>query len=203
MSIMSEVILVGSSFLAIFGAAKDVSQKNRNITLVIKTKFVQFMKFFFTIAVFFWGFIFLLPKGFAYSEQQFNRDLKNYNVKLQIFESTTKPKAIEFRVAIADNDKTRVEGLMNLQKLASNQGMLFIFDNNQIVNMWMKNTIIALDMIFIDENDVIVNIKENTEPFSLAIISSQKPAKKVLEINAGLSKKLGIKNGQKIVYKNY
>lgn len=206
MSIISEVILVGSSFLTgflgAFGTAKELSQKNKNIALIIKIKFVQFMKNFLTITVFFWGFIFLSPKAFAHSDQQFNRDLKNYNVKLQIFEPSNK-KVTEFRVAIADNDATREYGLMNLKKLDSNRGMLFILNNNQVTGMWMKNTLIPLDMIFIDENNVIVNIHENAVPLSLAIILSQKPTKKVLEINGGLSKKLGIKNGQKIVYENF
>jgi uncharacterized membrane protein (UPF0127 family) len=64
--------------------------------------------------------------------------------------------------------------------------------------MWMKNTRIALDMVFIDKNNQIATIVTNTEPYSLDIISSEKEVKKVLEINAGLVKKFGIKVGQKI-----
>ena len=92
---------------------------------------------------------------------------------------------------------------MNLEHLDSGNGMLFIFDNSQIINMWMKNTLIPLDMIFIDQNNQIINIKNHAEPLSLQVIPSIKPAKKVLEINANLSKKLGIQVGQKIVYENF
>ena len=159
------------------------------------------MKNFLTITAFFLGFIFLLPKAFAHDVAQFNRDLKNYNVKLQIF--ADKKITAEFMVAIANNDATREYGLMNLEKLDQKNGMLFEFNNSQIINMWMKNTLIKLDMIFIDNNNVIVHIAEGAEPLSLAIISSQKIAKKVLEINGGLAKKFGIKNGQKIVYENF
>ena len=159
------------------------------------------MKNFLTITIFFLGFIFLSSRAFAHDIQQFNRDPKNYNVKLQVFDGSKKTG--EFLVAIASNDHTREYGLMNLTRLNQRHGMLFVFDNNLIINMWMKNTLIPLDMIFIDENNVIVNIKERAEPLSLAIISSQKMVKKVLEINGGLSKKLGIKNGQKIIYENF
>ncbi len=205
MSIISEVILVGGSFLRGFlvkiGSAKTALQKNSDIALVIKIKFARFMKKFFTITVVFLGFAFLSSQAFAHDSQQFNRDLKNYNVKLQISTNTKKP--AEFFVAIANSAATREHGLMNLEKLDQKYGMLFIFDSYLVVNMWMKNTLIPLDMIFINENNVIVNIKEDTEPLSLKVISSQKAVQKVLEINAGLSKKLGIKNGQKIIYENF
>ncbi len=202
---MSEVILVGGSFLArLFSAleaAKAILEKSKNITLAIKTKFVQFMKNFLIITIFFFGFVFLLPKAFAKDSAQFNRDLKNYNVKLQIF--ADQKKITEFSVALANSDSVREYGLMNLEKLNQKYGMLFVFDRSQIINMWMKNTLIKLDMIFIDDNNVIAHIAEDVKPLSLAIISSQKMVKKVLEINGGLAKKFGIKNGQKIVYENF
>jgi len=159
------------------------------------------MKNFFTISIFFLGFVFLSLQGLTHGTQQFNSDLKNYNVKLQIFDK--EHKAAEFLVAIANNDATREYGLMNLSKLNQNHAMLFVFDDNLIIKMWMKNTLIPLDMIFIDENNIIVNIKEMAQPLSLQVISSQKMVRKVLEINGGLSKKFGIKNGQKIIYENF
>ena len=128
---------------------------------------------------------------------QFNSNLENYNNKLQIFDK--KHKIAEFKIAIANSDKKRAIGLMNLDHLPQNHGMLFIFEKNQIVAMWMKNTKIPLDMIFIDENDRIITIKNNAQPFSLDIISSQKKAAKALEINGRLAEKLKIKIGQKII----
>jgi uncharacterized membrane protein (UPF0127 family) len=76
--------------------------------------------------------------------------------------------------------------------------MFFPFYKSQVIVMWMKNTQIPLDMIFIDKHDRIVTIKTHAVPCSLDLISSEKEAKKVLEINAGLVERLGIKVGQKV-----
>jgi uncharacterized membrane protein (UPF0127 family) len=163
------------------------------------------MRFIKKFCVIFFSLLFLAHNVWAQSitkqDQNFNRDLKNYNAKLKIFDG--EEKIAEFSVAIANSQSKREYGLMNLEKLDKQYGMLFIFDHKQIINMWMKNTKLALDMIFIDENNKIVNVYEGAEPFSLAIISSKKPVQKVLEINANLSKEFGIKNGQKIVYENF
>jgi len=127
---------------------------------------------------------------------QFNRDPQNYNAKLQIIDNDKK--VAEFLVAIADSDEKKSYGLMNLDKLPQDFGMMFHFNKNQMVFMWMKDTRIALDMIFIDENDIIQSITKNAKPYSLDIISSDVEVKKVLEINGGLVDKFKIKIGQKI-----
>jgi len=130
------------------------------------------------------------------NNSKFNQDLKNYNAKLKIFSNN---KLItEFNVAIADSEEKKSYGLMNLDSLPKKNGMIFIFENQEIVNMWMKNTRISLDMIFINHNNEIIKIVENTSPYSTEIISSQNKVSKVLEINAGLAKELKIKTGQKI-----
>jgi len=146
-------------------------------------------------------FILAINQAFADEVADFNRNPKNYNVKLQIFD---KEKQIaQFMVAVAKTKAKEQYGLMNLRHLKEENGMLFIFSTPQIVNMWMKNTLISLDMIFIDQNGNIVNIKQNAAALSLDIISSQKNVTKVLEINGGLCKKFGIKIGQKIIYENF
>lgn len=127
---------------------------------------------------------------------KFNQDLKNYNAKLKIF--SNRKLITEFNVAIADNEEKKSYGLMNLDSLPKKNGMIFIFENQEIINMWMKNTRISLDMIFINQNNEIIKIVENTTPYSTEIISSQIKASKILEINAGLVKELKIKIGQKI-----
>jgi uncharacterized membrane protein (UPF0127 family) len=131
---------------------------------------------------------------------EFNRDPKNYNVKLQVVDEKEQ-KIAEFLVAIANSKPKQAYGLMNLENLPQKHGMIFEFEKTEIISMWMKNTLISLDMIFIDENNLISHLKTNAKPYSLEIISSQKPVKKVLEINAGLAKKFGIKVGQKIILK--
>lgn len=134
----------------------------------------------------------------AYAEV-WNRDVQNYNVKLQVHSANSK--IAEFMVAIADDDEKRAYGLMNLEHLPKKNGMLFVFREKQIISMWMKNTEIPLDMIFIDQKGIIASIETNTKPESLDIISSSIPVTRVLEINAGLVEKLGIKVGQRVVSK--
>ena len=73
--------------------------------------------------------------------------------------------------------------------------MLFQFDREQNVLMWMKNTYIPLDMIFISPERVVTHIAENAEPLSEAIISSDGPALGVLEVNGGFARKIGLKEG--------
>ena len=84
-----------------------------------------------------------------------------------------------------------------------NQGMLFIYPYNQHVTMWMKNTLIPLDMIFINENGSIEDIVYMTTPNSLSHITIKKRVKAVLEINGGLSKYLKINKGDKIIYSTF
>ncbi|MCF6195123.1 MAG: DUF192 domain-containing protein [Emcibacter sp.] len=84
--------------------------------------------------------------------------------------------------------------------MADQNGMLFLFDKNQIVTMWMKNTYIPLDIIFINKAGVIVHIAKDAVPESLDIISSQFPVISALEVNAGLTARLNIKKGDRITH---
>ncbi len=129
----------------------------------------------------------------------FNRDFKNYNINLQIL-NDSQEKLAEFKVQIANNQYKARYGLMNLDYLPSNYGMLFDFKQEQIINMWMKNTRIPLDMIFIDKNNHIINIAANTRPYSLKNINSTAPAIMALEINGGIAEKFGIKAGDQILF---
>ena len=107
---------------------------------------------------------------------------------------------LSLNIKIADNDSARMKGLMFVKNLPENEGMLFIMEDEAQVNMWMKNTYIPLDMIFINSNKEIVSMAENTKPLSTEIISSKNKVKYVLEINGGLAKKSGLKIGDKINY---
>ena len=142
--------------------------------------------------------IFNTPKSLDAEElKRFNQDPKSYNVKLQIFNQNNSQIA-EFMTAIADDDYKKMYGLMFVKDLPKNFAMLFNFNHNIIATMWMKNTLIPLDMLFIDGEGIIVNIKHNAEPRSLEIISSEKHVQQVLEINGGICQKLGIEIGDKI-----
>jgi uncharacterized membrane protein (UPF0127 family) len=84
--------------------------------------------------------------------------------------------------------------------LPADGGMLFLYETPQPIAMWMKNTIIPLDMIFIDDWGRVHRIEANTEPFSLDPIPSDGDVLGILEVNAGVAEKIGLKVGDKIVY---
>ena len=120
--------------------------------------------------------------------------------EIQPLEIVTKSGVQTFSVEMAKTDKERETGLMYRKEMADGRGMLFDFSPEQQVSMWMKNTILSLDMIFIGANGRILRIAENTEPQSLKIISSGGPAKGVLEVIAGTAKKYGIAPGDQVVH---
>jgi uncharacterized membrane protein (UPF0127 family) len=98
-------------------------------------------------------------------------------------------------VEVMRTEAQREHGLMERSYLPQDRGMLFQFDREQPVMMWMKNTLIPLDMIFIARNGIVTHIHENAEPMSEAIISSEGPVYGVLEVNAGYARKIGLKPG--------
>ena len=105
-----------------------------------------------------------------------------------------------FTVEIAETSYQRALGLQNRKVMPANQGMLFDFKQKAPVTMWMKNTYISLDMFFIDQNGMIINVARNTEPQSLKHIRSAGPVKAVLEVLAGTAKQLNIRAGDKVIH---
>jgi uncharacterized membrane protein (UPF0127 family) len=114
---------------------------------------------------------------------------------------TQKGDAHGFNVQVANTPSTRTQGLMDQKNLPQNQGMLLIFENTKILGLWMKNTYIPLDMIFINQSGVIIEIVSNTKPLSTHSIIAPESTFAVLEINAGLADKLNVTVGDKVVYK--
>ena len=109
-------------------------------------------------------------------------------------------KNITFNVEVAKTIEERRIGLMYRKKLLNNEGMLFIFPREKIIQLWMKNTYIPLDVIFISENKVIVDIKKNMEKLSETIVKSKVKSRYALEFNAGLINKLDIEIGDKVFF---
>ena len=103
-----------------------------------------------------------------------------------------------FKVELAQTPEERAIGLMYREQMAEDAGMLFDFGESQLITMWMKNTLIPLDMAFIDEHGVIKHITTDTTPRSLDPISSEEPVIAVLEVNGGVFERLGIKEGDKV-----
>lgn len=105
-----------------------------------------------------------------------------------------------FQIEVARTDQERATGLMYRKEVPEGYGMLFDFAREQEVSMWMKNTYVSLDMIFIRRDGRILSIAEHTTPLSEAVVSSKGPAFAVLEVVAGTSKKLGFGPGDQVVH---
>lgn len=103
-----------------------------------------------------------------------------------------------FTVEIADTPETRSSGLMFRKELADDAGMLFIYPGKQKIAMWMQNTLISLDMLFLDRDGTILHIAERTTPLSTEVISSRFRVKAVLEVIAGTAERLGLRAGDRV-----
>lgn len=104
-----------------------------------------------------------------------------------------------FAVELAETDDQRSRGLMFRPFLAADAGMLFIYPDDRIISMWMKNTLIPLDMVFISADGRVVSVHERAVPHSLRPITSGVPARAVLELAGGSASRLGIRAGDRVV----
>lgn len=120
--------------------------------------------------------------------------------ELGVVEIASKTGVHAFAVELAVNDDERAKGLMYRKELPEGRGMLFDFQREQDISMWMQNTYISLDMLFIRGDGRILRIAENTQPLSERIISSGGPVRGVLEVIAGTARKLGIAPGDRVAH---
>ena len=109
--------------------------------------------------------------------------------------------SFDFDVEIADDSSEQARGLMFRTDLPTRRGMLFDFGQSRIVAMWMKNTPLSLDMVFVLPDGSVASVAERTEPFSERIIPSGEPVSHVLELNAGVARLIGLKPGDKLVHR--
>lgn len=105
-----------------------------------------------------------------------------------------------FHMWIADNEPRRARGLMFVKHMDDNAGMLFIYPESQPISMWMKNTYIPLDMLFVSAEGRVVKIVENTTPQSLDTIDSGQPVRAVIELNAGAAGRLHLRPGSLVIH---
>lgn len=101
---------------------------------------------------------------------------------------------------IADTPAHRTQGLMFVRTLAPDAAMIFFFESPRYVSMWMKNTYVSLDMLFIDDHGRITNIAHAARPLSLDLINSPVPVSAVLELTAGTARRLGLEAGDRVSY---
>ncbi len=104
----------------------------------------------------------------------------------------------QFNVWIADRESRQEQGLMFVRKLEPHQGMLFVYSEDRQLSMWMKNTLISLDMLFIRADGKVSHIAARTTPQSLDIISTPQPVRAVLELDGGTTELLGIRPGDRV-----
>jgi hypothetical protein len=121
--------------------------------------------------------------------------------KLEPVTVATEQGATMFTAEIADTPELRARGLMFRHKLPPDRAMLFDFQQVRAVSMWMKNTYIPLDMVFIRKDGTVAAIAENTVPLSQDVIGVQEPVLGVLELAAGTAKKIGLKRDDKIYHR--
>ncbi len=142
------------------------------------------------------------------SKLRFVRLLASFGLLLVVAACANQPNAIlktaggdfTFEIELADTLKTRADGLMFRNELASNAGMLFDFQEEREVSFWMRNTFIPLDMIFIAADGTVMSIHANARPQDETSIPSGFPVRFVLEIPGGRSAEIGLRVGDKMVH---
>ena len=133
------------------------------------------------------------------------RPARGQNAGLQTFEKgslsiRTRTATHRFNVEIARQPRQHAQGLMYRRHLAADAGMLFLYSAARPASMWMKNTYIPLDMLYIDRNGRIVGFHERAVPGSLEVITSEEPVIAVLEVNGGTVARLGITVGDQVIH---
>lgn len=121
--------------------------------------------------------------------------------ELSLFRSTSDSVITTFDIEIADNDYEIQRGLMDRHSMKDDQAMLFVFPDMKLRSFYMKNTLIPLDIVYIDKDHFVVSIQENAIPLDETSLPSNVPAQYVLEINGGLSERMLLKMGDSIAYK--
>ncbi len=130
----------------------------------------------------------LLWSGFALAQD----DLDAAFSKDVLVIHASKHACYRLDIYIAATDAQRSRGLMHVRSLPETTGMLFLYDYDARLSMWMKNTFIPLDIVFVRADGSVSSIAYNTEPQSLKSIAALEPVRYVLELNAGVAEKLSI-----------
>ena len=139
--------------------------------------------------------LFLALAGPALAQQDQPSALPTHEERLVI---ETGEGTFDYSVEIAQTGAERATGLMHREEMAGDHGMLFRFEAPRPITMWMKNTLIPLDMIFIRPDGTVAGFHENAEPHSEAVIASPEPVLFVLELNGGKADEMGLAKGDTV-----
>ncbi len=147
-----------------------------------------------------WGFVLTVALvSFGHAQSGPLEDLSNFpRTSLEILHGKSKKDARQFQVWIADNPARQEQGLMFVRDLPAGQGMIFPQKKPRKMTMWMKNTYVELDIVFIGEKGAIEKIIEHARPLDLTTLSSDKDVTAVLELKGGVSADLGLKVGDHV-----
>lgn len=118
---------------------------------------------------------------------------------LSFFVSQTRD-TVTIDIEVADHQEEIMRGLMYRPQMDEYRGMLFVFPGEEQRSFWMKNTYISLDILFVDNDRKIVKVQESTQPLSTEAVLSYRPAKYVIEVNAGFAARHGIREGDKVSF---
>ncbi|MDX1591452.1 MAG: DUF192 domain-containing protein [Balneolaceae bacterium] len=129
-------------------------------------------------------------------EQEPGREL-NYSASVDFLDRDGNTVST-IQVAVADDDESRSQGLMNVYELPADSGMLFIFENEQPRSFWMANTPLSLDILFVNADMEIIRIHRQTSPYSMDNILSDGPAMYTIEVNAGYTQRHDIMEGMNV-----
>ncbi len=144
-----------------------------------------------------WGFL-ALPSLWWFQPAQSSTELNEFESGSVILENN-RDQCLHVAVWFADLPAQQAQGLMFVRQLGEFEGMLFRYRAPRIITMWMKNTYISLDMIFISDDDYVIRVARRTTPLSEAQISSRLPATAVLEVAAGFAERWGIARGARLL----
>jgi len=125
------------------------------------------------------------------------------DTELNLLNIQTETKNIDINIEIAKTQEQKAQGLMNREFLAKNSGMLFLQKEEQNISLWMKNTLIPLDIIFINKDNKIIDILRNLQPCKknpCQTYSSKEKAKYILELNAGFTENNNINIGNQVIF---
>jgi len=106
-----------------------------------------------------------------------------------------------FQLEVASTKEARLQGLMHRKVLAADHGMLFVFEESAIYPFWMKDTFIPLDIVWLSDNWQIVFVKTNARPLDASFLTPTRPARYVMEFNAGTVERLGLRIGEFVTVK--
>lgn len=148
-------------------------------------------------------FVFLLAAFALSTGLMFGPTLAAAKMRNDILTVKTAKADLVFKVEVAVDDADKARGLMFRRDVPAMTGMLFPYDQAEEITMWMKNTYVSLDMVFIRADGVVHRIAKRTEPFSERIVASEGKVTAVLEIAAGEADRLGIQPGDRVVHPHF